>query len=91
MANHKSALKRHRQSLKRAAINRSNRTRVKNVVKAVRAAVQEGDQAAAAARLSTAASVMAKAARKGAIHWKKAARKTSRLARAVNALARKEA
>ena len=76
MANHKSAIKRHKQSLKRAARNRAARTRVKNAIKK--------EQANAA--LSVAASVLAKAAGKGALHWKKAARKVSRLSRAVNGI-----
>ena len=41
MANHKSAIKRHKQSLKHAARNRAARTRVKNAVKAVRAAIKD--------------------------------------------------
>ncbi|MBQ7584803.1 MAG: 30S ribosomal protein S20 [Desulfovibrionaceae bacterium] len=84
MANHKSALKRHRQSLEHQARNRANRTRVKNVVKAVNAALRSEDINAAKEKLVTASSVLAKAAAKGAIHWKKAARKVSRLAKAVN-------
>ena len=40
MANHTSAIKRHKQSIKRNARNRAARTRVKNVVKEVRAAIQ---------------------------------------------------
>lgn len=86
MANHKSAIKRHRQSLQRALRNKSQRTRVKNVVKDVRAAVGEGSRESAAQALQKAASVMGKAVTKGAIHWKTAARKVSRLARAVNAM-----
>lgn len=86
MANHKSAIKRHKQSLKRAARNRAQRTRVKNAVKDVRAAIQGNDKGLAQKTLSEASSVLAKAAGKGAVHWKKAARKISRLAKAVNAL-----
>ncbi|MDE6734008.1 MAG: 30S ribosomal protein S20 [Desulfovibrio sp.] len=86
MANHKSAIKRHKQSLKRAARNRAQRTRVKNAVKDVRAAIQGNDKSLAQKQLSEASSVLAKAAGKGAVHWKKAARKISRLAKAVNAL-----
>lgn len=86
MANHKSAVKRHKQSLKRAARNRSARTRVKNVVKAVRTALLEKDVEKASAALVTATSVLDKSATKGAIHWKNAARKISRLSRAVNAV-----
>lgn len=86
MANHKSAIKRHKQDLKRAMRNRARRTRVKNVVKDVRAAIEGKDKSLAESSLSTVNSVVAKAASKGAIHWRKAARKISRLARAVNAM-----
>lgn len=86
MANHKSALKRHKQSLKRASRNRAARTRVKNAVKQVRVALQGNDKAQAGEALVAATSVLSKAAGKGALHWKKAARKISRLARAVNGL-----
>ena len=85
MANHKSAVKRHKQSLKKAARNRAARTRIKNVVKAVRLAVEGNDKEAAATALVTANSVLDKYAGK-AVHWKNAARKMSRLARSVNAL-----
>ena len=83
MANHKSAIKRHKQSLKKAARNRAARTRVKNVVKAVRVAVMEKDADKAASAFAAATSVLDKTASKGAIHWKNAARKISRLAKAV--------
>lgn len=85
MANHKSAIKRHKQSVKRAARNRTVKTRIKNVVKSVRAAIKADDQAAATQLLSTATFSLDKAATKGVIHWKKAARKISRLAKALNA------
>ena len=86
MANHKSAIKRHKQSLNRAARNRAARTRVKNAIKDVRAAIQGKDKSLADTSLTVATSVLAKAAGKGAMHWKKAARKLSRLSRAVNAI-----
>lgn len=86
MANHKSAVKRHKQSLVRAARNRSARTRAKNLVKEVRTALQSTNKDMAANALVNATSGLDKAASKGAMHWKKAARKISRLARAVNAL-----
>lgn len=85
MANHKSAVKRHKQSLQRATRNRAARTRIKNVVKAVRLAVENNDKDAAATALVSANSVLDKYAGK-AVHWKNAARKMSRLARSVNAL-----
>jgi ribosomal protein S20 len=85
LANHKSAIKRHKQSLKRAARNRAARTRIKNVVKAVRLAVQSQDREGAATALVAANSVLDKYAG-NAVHWKNASRKMSRLARAVNAM-----
>lgn len=86
MANHKSAVKRHKQSLVRAQRNRAARTRVKNVIKEVRTAIHASDKDNAAQTLVLATSVLDKAASKGSMHWKKAARKISRLARAVNAI-----
>lgn len=83
MANHKSAIKRHKQSLKKAARNRAARTRVKNAIKAVRTAVLEKDADKAASAFVTATSVLDKTATKGAIHWRNAARKISRLSKAV--------
>ena len=85
MANHKSAIKRHKQSVKRAARNRTVKTRIKNVVKSVRAAIKADDQEDAQKALQTATSTLDKIAGKGVIHWKKAARKISRLAKALNA------
>lgn len=86
MANHKSALKRHRQSLKRAARNRAARTRVKNAVKAVRLAVLEKDAEKAQAAFVSATSILDKTADKGVIHWRNAARRISRLSKAVETL-----
>ena len=84
MANHKSAIKRHRQSLLARARNRAVKTRVRNVIKAVRSALVGGDVAAAETALLTATKVLDKAATKKIIHWKAAARNISRLTTAVN-------
>ncbi|MFU2211008.1 30S ribosomal protein S20 [Desulfovibrio sp. JY] len=84
MANHKSALKRHRQSLLARARNRAVKTRVRNVIKAVRVALAGGDTAAAETALLTATKALDKAAGKKIIHWKTAARNISRLSTAVN-------
>jgi len=87
VANHKSAIKRHKQSLVRNERNRANRTRVKNAVKAVQEQVLAQDKEQALQQLRLASSVLDKTASKGSIHWKKAARKISRMQRAVNAIA----
>jgi len=84
LANHKSALKRHRQSLLARARNRAVKTRVRNVIKVVRSALASGDTTAAEAALLTATKVLDKAASKKVIHWKTAARNISRLSVAVN-------
>jgi small subunit ribosomal protein S20 len=86
LANHKSAIKRAKQNEVKNIQNKSNRTRVKSVIKAVRGAIEEQSQEKAQIALKTAIPVIRKAANKGAIHRKNASRKISRLARQVNAL-----
>lgn len=85
MANHKSALKRARQNENRRLRNKSTKTRVKNVVKSVSQATTGQSDADVAGELSAAKSVIDKAAKKGVIHHKTAARKISRLSKRVNA------
>jgi small subunit ribosomal protein S20 len=86
LANHKSALKRVRQNALRRERNRIARTRIKNVVKQVRSTAGENMMDAAAGQLDQAKSVIAKAAKKGVIHKRAAARKISRLAKLVNTI-----
>jgi len=87
LANHKSALKRHRQSVKRNLRNNMVRTRIKNVVKEVRAAVEANDTDLAATSLRRATSILDKAATKKVIHARTAARRIARLSAAVNKMA----
>jgi len=82
LANHKSALKRARQNENRRLRNKGVKTRVKSVVKTVRAA---GDDAAT--KLDEAKSVIDKAAKRGIIHKRTAARTISRLAKHANSAA----
>jgi len=91
LANHPSALKRHRQSLKRQARNKAVKTRIKNVVKAVRQALAEKNADTAAIALKNASSVLDRAASKKVIHWKKAGRCIARLQTAINKMAAVEA
>lgn len=86
MANHKSAIKRHRQSLKARARNRAMKSRVKNAVKVLREALDTGNATQAQAALKSATSILDKAAGKKVLHWRTAGRKVSRLAQAVNKL-----
>lgn len=84
MANHKSALKRNRQSQEKRIRNRANRTVMKNAVKKVNEAVATGTEETAKEALVAAISVIAKTASKGTIHKKNASRKISRLTKRVN-------
>ncbi|PHM18568.1 MAG: 30S ribosomal protein S20 [Sulfuricurvum sp. PD_MW2] len=87
MANHKSALKRIRQTEKRTERNRFYRTRIKNIVKAVRSAVEAGNKDAAKAALVIANANLHKYVSKGVLKKETAARKVSRLHLAVNKMA----
>ena len=84
MANHKSALKRNRQSLVRRARNRANKSKVKTAVSAVNEAIEQGAVETAQAALKVAIPVIQKAASKGTFHRKTASRKVSRLTKRVN-------
>jgi small subunit ribosomal protein S20 len=84
LANHKSAIKRARQSEIRRLRNRGYKTRVKNAIKGVRASVSENSPDQARENLIAAVSIIQKTASKGIIHRKTAARKISRLSRQVN-------
>lgn len=86
MANHASALKRARQNEDRKLRNRITKTRVKHIVKTVRQGVDAKSTEALQSKLNDAKSLIDKAAKKGAIHKKTAARKISRLAKLVNTL-----
>lgn len=84
MANHKSALKRARQNQIRRTRNKSVKTRVKNVVKDLKLAIDGESKEAVPEKLNAAKSFIDKAAKKGVIHRKTAARKVSRLSRLAN-------
>lgn len=85
MANHKSAAKRARQTVKRNDANRSRRTVIRSVVKEADVAATSGDAVVALTAMRKAESVLASGATKGTLHWKTAARKTSRLAKRAKA------
>lgn len=84
MANIKSAKKRILVNRTKAERNKSIKSSVKTAVKKVEAAVVAKDKEAAVAALTAATSTISKAASKGVYHKNNAARKVSRLAKAVN-------
>lgn len=87
MANIKSAKKRILVNSTKAARNKAIRSAVKTSMKKVDAAVVANDKEAAAAALVNAISTIDKATSKGVYHKNNAARKVSRLSKAVNSIA----
>ena len=79
MANHKSAVKRARQNELRRLRNRAVKTRIKNILKDVTVAASGEDHEAAGTQFKAAQSLIDKAAKKGVLHHRTAARKISRL------------
>jgi small subunit ribosomal protein S20 len=86
MAPYKSAIKRAKQAEKRRMRNRFYKTRVKNVVKEVRLAIASRSAEKAQEALKKAVPTISKAASKGVVHWRNAARNISRLTKQVNLL-----
>ena len=87
MANIKSAKKRILVIETKTARNKAIKSKVKTSIKKVEAAVAAKDAVAAKAALLTAVSDINKAASKGIYHKNNAARKVSRLTKAVNSIA----
>ena len=86
MANIKSQIKRNRQNAKREQRNKAVRTALKTSTKKVRVAVAAGDADAATERQREAAQALDKAAAKGVVHPRTAARRKSRLAKAAGSV-----
>lgn len=86
----KSVLKNIRQTERRTAVNRMNRTRVRTAMRQIRSAIASGDAAAATKLAPAAFSAIDKAIQKGTLHRNTANRYKSRLSLALNALAAKK-
>ncbi|MCX2682684.1 30S ribosomal protein S20 [Campylobacter sp. MIT 21-1685] len=87
MANHKSAEKRARQTIKKTQRNRFYRTRLKNITKAVYEAVASGDKTTANEAFKTANKSIHSMVGRGFLKKQTAARRVSRLALLVNKIA----
>ena len=85
MAHSRSAEKRHRQSLKRRARNRSVRSAARGQVTKARALIEGGALPDAVAAVRQAAGLLDRAQEKGIIHANNAARRKSRLMAHYNA------
>jgi small subunit ribosomal protein S20 len=77
---HKSALKAHRQSLRHSLVNHRTKKDIRLALRAVVDAAKAKDVKKVAELTAKASEALDKAAKRGAIHWKAAARKKSRLA-----------
>lgn len=84
MANSRSALKRIKQSEKKRMRNKQVKTKVKNTIRSFFSTLNEDNQEAAARQLRIAGKMIDKAASKGVIPKKTAARKKSRLTKKLN-------
>ncbi len=91
MANHVSALKRARQTVKRTAVNRSNKSLVRKSLRALREAITKGDKSAVAVQFGKTVSALDKSVQKGVLHQNTASRYKARLNARVKALTVKAA
>ncbi len=87
MANTSSAKKMVRKIAKRTEVNKARRSRVRSYVRKVEEAIASGDKTSAAAALKEAQPELHRAVTKGVAHKLTVARKISRLAARVKALA----
>jgi small subunit ribosomal protein S20 len=89
MANHFSALKRARQTEKRTATNRMNKSRLRTSLRSLREALSAGNQEGAEQAYRQAVSVLDKSVQKGVLHDNTASRYKSRLHARLKAVAAK--
>lgn len=87
MANHFSALKRARQTEKRTARNRNNRSQLRSALRKMRENIASGNREQAEQSYRETVSVLDKAIQKGVLHQNTASRYKSRLAVRVRAMA----
>ncbi len=79
MANHESAVKKHRQDEKKRMVNRSNRSKMKNRIKTLKKKISGGEREEAIKLLPATISIIDMTVRKGTIHKNTGSRYKSRL------------
>jgi small subunit ribosomal protein S20 len=87
MANHKSSIKRARQTIVRTERNRAAKTRMKTLRKKTLSAISAGDKEGANKASAEFSSVVDKAAKRRIIHPNKAANLKSKTAKAIAGIA----
>jgi small subunit ribosomal protein S20 len=91
MANHASSLKRARQTERKTAVNRANKSRVRGSLRLLREALHKGDAQGVAEQFRKTVSALDKSVQKGILHKNTASRYKSRLNARVKALSIKAA
>jgi small subunit ribosomal protein S20 len=91
MANHVSSLKRARQTERKTAVNRANKSRVRGSLRTLREALQKGDAKSVGEQYRATVSALDKSVQKGTLHKNTASRYKSRLSARVKALSAKKA
>jgi small subunit ribosomal protein S20 len=86
MANHFSALKRARQTVKRTARNRANASQLRTKLRTLRETLVKGDKQVAEETFRQTVSALDKAIQKGVLHENTASRYKSRLSARLKAL-----
>jgi small subunit ribosomal protein S20 len=86
MANHKSAVKRAKQTIVKTTRNKFYRARIKSIVKNAEQAILSNDKEAATTAVKTANKYIHHCVSKGVLKKETAARKVSRLQLKVNAI-----
>ncbi|MFZ4712332.1 MAG: 30S ribosomal protein S20 [Bacteriovoracaceae bacterium] len=84
MANHKSSVKRAKQTIKKTATNRAKTSKTKSAMKDLRTAIASGKKDEAKTLLTKVQSFLGKLGKSKAMNKKTAARKTGRLATSVS-------
>jgi small subunit ribosomal protein S20 len=87
MANHKSSIKRSRQTIVRTERNRAEKSRMKTLRKKTLTAIAAGDKDIAAKASAELSSAVDKAAKRNVIHPNKAANLKSKTAKALAGIA----
>jgi len=86
MAHHKSAIRQHRSGVRKAAVNKKNKSTLRTQVKKVREAIQDKNKEEAKNLLPKSFSAIDKAVKKKTIHKNKGKRLRSRLSRQADKL-----
>ena len=91
MANHVSSLKRARQTEKKTAVNRANKSKLRGTLRAIREAIAGGTKETITAQYRITVSILDKSVQKGVLHKNTASRYKGRLNARVKAAVTKAA